>query len=381
MNVQEIKLKDIKPYGKNPRKNDDAVPYVAESIKQFGFKVPIVIDKNNIIVAGHTRYKAAKKLGFKSVPCIIADDLTDEQIKAFRLADNKVSEKAEWDLDLLDSEIEGIFDIDMTDFGFELESEELEAEEDEYQETVPEDPVTRKGDMWKLGEHLLLCGDSTCITDVEKLMYEEKADMCFTDPPYGYEYQSNLRKKSKKFDVIENDDKILDFFPSIQLVCNGFIFICTTWKVLDKWIPLFKKYHDLTNMIIWNKGGGGIGDLKHTFSTDYEVILCTNNGKEITGKRIGSVWTIKKDSSSEYVHPTQKPIKLSEFAIRNTTERGDIVLDLFGGSGSTLIACEQMDRRCRMMEYDPAYCDVIVDRWEKFTGNKAKLIRGIEGNE
>lgn len=374
-------IKDIKPYGKNPRKNDDAVPYVAESIKQFGFKVPIVIDKNNVIVAGHTRYKAAKKLGFKSVPCIIADDLTDEQIKAFRLADNKVSEKAEWDLDLLDSEIEGIFDIDMTDFGFELESEELEAEEDEYQGTVPEDPVTRKGDMWKLGEHLLLCGDSTCITDVEKLMYEEKADMCFTDPPYGYEYQSNLRKKSKKFDVIENDDKILDFFPSIQLVCNGFIFICTTWKVLDKWIPLFKKYHDLTNMIIWNKGGGGIGDLKHTFSTDYEVILCTNNGKEITGKRIGSVWTIKKDSSSEYVHPTQKPIKLSEFAIRNTTERGDIVLDLFGCSGSTLIACEQMDRRCRMMEYDPAYCDVIVDRWEKFTGNKAKLIRGVEGNE
>lgn len=381
MNVQEIKLKDIKPYGKNPRKNDDAVPYVAESIKQFGFKVPIVIDKNNVIVAGHTRYKAAKKLGFKSVPCIIADDLTDEQIKAFRLADNKVSEKAEWDLDLLDSEIEEIFDIDMTDFGFELESEELEAEEDEYQGTVPEDPVTQKGDMWKLGEHILLCGDSTCITDVEKLMYEEKADMCFTDPPYGYEYQSNLRKKSKKFDVIENDDKILDFFPSIQLVCNGFIFICTTWKVLDKWIPLFKKYHDLTNMIIWNKGGGGIGDLKHTFSTDYEVILCTNNGKEITGKRIGSVWTIKQDSSSEYVHPTQKPIKLSEFAIRNTTERGDIVLDLFGGSGSTLIACEQMDRRCRMMEYDPAYCDVIVDRWEKFTGNKAKLIRGVEGNE
>lgn len=381
MNVQEIKLKDIKPYGKNPRKNDNAIPYVAESIKQFGFKVPIVIDKNNVIVAGHTRYKAARKLGFKSVPCIIADDLTDEQIKAFRLADNKVSEKAEWDLDLLDSEIEGIFDIDMTDFGFEFESEELEAEEDEYQGTVPEDPVTQKGDMWKLGEHLLLCGDSTCITDVEKLMYEEKADMCFTDPPYGYEYQSNLRKKSKKFDAIENDDKILDFFPSIQLVCNGFIFICTTWKVLDKWIPLFKKYHDLTNMIIWNKGGGGIGDLKHTFSTDYEVILCANNGKEITGKRIGSVWTIKKDSSSEYVHPTQKPIKLSEFAIRNTTERGDIVLDLFGGSGSTLIACEQMDRRCRMMEYDPAYCDVIVDRWEKFTGNKAKLIRGVEGNE
>lgn len=375
MNVKEINIKDIRPYEKNPRKNNSAVAYVAESIKQFGFKVPIIIDKNNVIVAGHTRYKAAKKLGINTVPVIIADDLTDEQIKAFRLADNKVAEQSEWDIDLLNEELEEIFDIDMTDFGFEVLEEEKEVEEDGYEPVKPKEPVTQKGDIWKMGGHVLLCGDSTCTTDVEKLMQGEKADMCFTDPPYGYEYQSNARNKSKKFDVIENDDKILDFFPNIQLVCNGFVFVCTTWKVLDKWLPLFKKYHELTNMIIWNKGGGGIGDLKHTFSTDYEVILCASNGKELTGKRIGSVWTIKKDSSSSYVHPTQKPVKLSEFAIRNTTERGDIVLDLFGGSGSTLIACEQMERKCRIMEYDPAYCDVIVDRWEKFTGNKAELVR------
>lgn len=375
MNVKEINIKDIRPYEKNPRKNNSAVAYVAESIKQFGFKVPIIIDKNNVIVAGHTRYKAAKKLGINTVPVIIADDLTDEQIKAFRLADNKVAEQAEWDIDLLNEELEEIFDIDMTDFGFEVLEEEKEVEEDGYEPVKPKEPVTQKGDIWKMGGHVLLCGDSTCTTDVEKLMQGEKAVMCFTDPPYGYEYQSNARNKSKKFDVIENDDKILDFFPNIQLVCNGFVFVCTTWKVLDKWLPLFKKYHELTNMIIWNKGGGGIGDLKHTFSTDYEVILCASNGKELTGKRIGSVWTIKKDSSSSYVHPTQKPVKLSEFAIRNTTERGDIVLDLFGGSGSTLIACEQMERKCRIMEYDPAYCDVIVDRWEKLTGNKAELVR------
>jgi site-specific DNA-methyltransferase (adenine-specific) len=375
MNVKEINIKDIRPYEKNPRKNNSAVAYVAESIKQFGFKVPIIIDKNNVIVAGHTRYKAAKKLGINTVPAIIADDLTDEQIKAFRLADNKVAEQAEWDIDLLNEELEEIFDIDMTDFGFEVLEEEKEVEEDGYEPVKPKEPVTQKGDIWKMGGHVLLCGDSTCTTDVEKLMQGEKADMCFTDPPYGYEYQSNARNKSKKFDVIENDDKILDFFPNIQLVCNGFVFVCTTWKVLDKWLPLFKKYHELTNMIIWNKGGGGVGDLKHTFSTDYEVILCASNGKELTGKRIGSVWTIKKDSSSSYVHPTQKPVKLSEFAIRNTTERGNIVLDLFGGSGSTLIACEQMERKCRIMEYDPAYCDVIVDRWEKLTGNKAELVR------
>ena len=375
MNVKEINIKDIRPYEKNPRKNNSAVAYVAESIKQFGFKVPIIIDKNNVIVAGHTRYKAAKKLGINTVPAIIADDLTDEQIKAFRLADNKVAEQAEWDIDLLNEELEEIFDIDMTDFGFEVLEEEKEVEEDGYEPVKPKEPVTQKGDIWKMGGHVLLCGDSTCTTDVEKLMQGEKADMCFTDPPYGYEYQSNARNKSKKFDVIENDDKILDFFPNIQLVCNGFVFVCTTWKVLDKWLPLFKKYHELTNMIIWNKGGGGVGDLKHTFSTDYEVILCASNGKELTGKRIGSVWTIKKDSSSSYVHPTQKPVKLSEFAIRNTTERGNIVLDLFGGSGSTLIACEQMERKCRIMEYDPAYCDVIVDWWEKLTGNKAELVR------
>ena len=378
MDIKELKLSDVKPYEKNPRKNDNAVKYVAESIKEFGFKVPIVIDRNGVIVAGHTRYKAAKQLKMKTVPCLVADDLTDEQVRAFRLADNKVAEQAEWDVDLLDEELADILDIDMSMFGFDpLEGEdgEKEIEEDNFETTLPSEPETHKGDMWKMGGHILFCGDSTYIEDVRKLMQGEKAEMCFTDPPYGYEYQSNLRKKSKKFDVIENDDKILDFFPSIQLVCNGFVFICTTWKVLDKWISLFKKYYDLTNMIIWDKGGGGIGDLKHTFSTDYEVILCTNNGKEITGKRIGSVWTIKKDSSSEYVHPTQKPVKLSEFAIRSTTKRGDIVLDLFGGSGSTLIACEQMGRNCRMMEYDARYCDVIVDRWEKFTGNKAELIR------
>ena len=376
MQVVEKKITEIKPYEKNPRKNDNAVDAVANSISQFGFKVPVVIDKDGVIVCGHTRYKAAKKLGLDSVPCVVASDLTDEQIKAYRLADNKVSELAEWDIDLLGEELDGIFDIDMTDFGFDLSEQEEETEiiEDEVPQEV--EPVAKMGDIWQLGRHRLMCGDSTSITDVEKLMNGNKADMVFTDPPYGYNYQSNMREKSQKFDVIENDDKILDFFPNIQMVCNGFVFICTTWKVLDKWIPLFKQYHELSNMIIWNKGGGGIGDLKHTFSTDYEVILCASNGKEITGKRIGSVWTISKDTASCYVHPTQKPVKLSEFAIRNTTSRDDAVLDLFGGSGSTLIACEQLDRNCYMMELDPHYVDVIIARWEKFTGQKAVLLNG-----
>jgi len=201
--------------------------------------------------------------------------------------------------------------------------------------------------------------------------------MVFTDPPYGYEYQSNMRTKSKQFDVLKNDDKILDFMPLIKEMCNGFVFVCTTWKVLDKWLPLFNKYFDLTNMIIWDKGGGGIGDLEHTFLTDYEIILCSNNGQKITGKRIGSVWNIPKDSANDYVHATQKPIKLMATAIENTTKINDIVLDLFGGSGSTLIACEQLNRTCYMMELDPKYCQVIIDRMLKLDNGLQILKNGI----
>ena len=219
-----------------------------------------------------------------------------------------------------------------------------------------------------------MCGDSTSEEDVAKLMNGVKADMVFTDPPYGYEYQSNMRTKSQKFDVIENDDKKLDFMPIVKKFNNGFVFVCTTWKVLKEWLEIFTKYYDLSNMIIWDKGGGGIGDLKHTFSTDYEIILCSNNNQEITGKRIGSVWNIAKDNANDYVHATQKPVEVSATAIQNTTNEDDNVLDLFGGSGSTLIACEQLNRKCYMMELDPHYVDVIINRWEQYTGKKAELL-------
>ena len=376
MKVANRNLADLTPYAGNAKKHDSTqIANVAESIRQFGFVQPIVIDRNGVIVIGHCRALAAKKLGMKEVPCVCVDDLTPEQVNALRIVDNK-SNESEWDFDFLADELPELdlsnFDFD---FGIEDEEEETEIVEDQAPEVDEEnEPITKLGDIWQLGRHRLMCGDSTDKATVEMLMDGKKADMVFTDPPYGYKYQSNMREKSKKFDVLENDDKILDFFPNIRLVCNGFVFICTIWKVLDKWIPMFKKYHDLTNMIIWDKGGGGIGDLKHTFLTDYEVILCSNNGREIKGKRIGSVWSIPKDSANEYAHPTQKPVKLSEFAIRNTTERGETVLDLFGGSGSTLIACEQLDRKCCMMELDPRYCDVIIKRWEQFTGEKAVLI-------
>ena len=378
MRVVEKKLDDLIPYAKNAKRHDETqIANVAESIKQFGFVQPVVVDKNGVIVIGHCRTLAAKKLGMKTVPCVMVDELTDEQVRALRIIDNKTNESP-WDMELLAEELP---DIDLSkfdfDFGIDLPEESKEDEDKEIvEDEAPEvdedsEPIAKLGDIWQLGRHRLMCGDSTSIDAVEKLMGGQMADMVFTDPPYGYNYQSNKREKSKKFDVLKNDDKILDFFPNIRIVCNGFVFICTTWKVLDKWIPLFKKYYDLTNMIIWDKGGGGIGDLKHTFFTDYEVILCSNGGKEIKGKRIGSVWNIPKDSANDYAHPTQKPVKLSEFAIRNTTERCANVLDLFGGSGSTLMACEQLDRNCYMMELDPKYCDVIIKRWESLTGEKA----------
>ena len=378
MELIEKKLSELIPYANNPRKNDGAVDAVMESIKQCGYISPIVIDENNEVIAGHTCLKALKKMKIKTCKCVVMEGLTEEQKRKYRILDNKTSEFADWDLDLLNIELEGL-DFEGFDFGFELAEEEeekeiIEDEVPEVDETV--EPTAKLGDIWQLGRHRLMCGDSTSVLDVEKFMDGKGADLLFTDPPYGYEYHSNMRTKSEKFDVLKNDDKILDFMPNAKAYVDGFVFVCTTWKVLDKWLPLFQKYYELTNMIIWDKGGGGMGDLEHTFSTDYEIILCSNNNAKLTGKRIGSVWNIGKDNANSYVHATQKPIKLAATAIESTTHKNDAVLDLFGGSGSTLIACGQMERTCYTMELDPKYVDVIIKRWEDFTGEKAVLLNG-----
>jgi len=375
--IENIAVDKLIPYVNNAKKHtEEQVTKIASSIREFGFLSPVLIDKEFNIIAGHGRVMAAKKLGLKSAPCVFVEGLTDAQRKAYILADNRLGELAEWDMDMVTSELEMLldndFDIDLTGFELPEEQEEAEIKEDD----IPKEVETRckLGDLWELGGHRLICGDSTDIAVIDRLMDGVKADMVFTDPPYGYNYQSNMRVKSEKFDVLENDDKILDFFPNLIKRVKGFVMICTTWKVLDKWIPLFKQYFELSNMIIWDKGGGGIGDLKHTFSTDYEVILCANNGAEIKEKRIGSVWSIGKDNASDYEHPTQKPVELSANAIRHTTDKGQAVLDCFGGSGSTLIACEQLNRKCYMCELDEHYCDVIIQRWEDFTGQKAVLL-------
>lgn len=366
-----MKLGDITPYERNPRKNDEAVEYVANSIKEFGFKVPIVVDKNNVIVAGHTRYKASKKLGLDIVPVVIADDLTDEQIKAYRLADNKVAEKAEWDEELLRLEFEDLIDFDLEPFGFVIDDleEETEVEEDDYQEPDNLEPKAKMGDIYQLGRHRLMCGDSTSIDDVEKLLAGNEIDMVFTDPPYNVAFNG----RSGAFDVIENDDltdeEFVDFIIAvtniIKIINPKIYYIWCNWKFYG----ILQEQLEFKSCIVWAKNVFGMGK-----GYRHQHEFCLFNGNIDDGiNNESDLWQIKKDSN--YVHPTQKPVELSFRALANHRNANN-VLDLFGGSGSTLLGCEQQKRNAFVMELDPHYVDVIIDRWEQYTGQEAKLING-----
>lgn len=381
-NHEIIDIESIIPFAMNSRLHSDAqVAQLAASIREFGFTNPVLIDQDKNLIAGHGRVMAARKLGLASVPAIVVTGLDERKRRALVIADNKLAMNATWDDEVLKNEL---FDL-AGDFGelMGFSEEELAAMLQEAtqledgltdEDAVPEvaaDPVTKPGDVWLLGKHRLMCGDSTSIDAVDTLMDGGKADMVFTDPPYGVEYQSNMRTKSEKFEVLANDDQFLDIAPIIEMFSKGWVFVWTSWKVQNKWIDLFAGFGYPTNIVIWHKPGGGIGDLKKTFSSDYEVALVWHRGAELCGKRIGSVWTINKDGASTYVHPTQKPVALSEEALDKTTKQGAVVLDLFGGSGSTLIGCEKTGRKARLMELSPNYCDVIVKRWQDFTGKKA----------
>ena len=388
ISVKYKAVEDLIPYARNSRTHsDEQVAQIAASIKEWGWTTPILIDEAGGIIAGHGRLLAARKLKMEEVPTIEAAGWSDAQKRAYVIADNKLALNAGWDNELLALELAELadldFDLDLT--GFSLD--ELEAikptevapgltDEDAVPE-VPAEPVTRPGDVWLLGKHRVMCGDSTSIDAVERLMDGRKADMVFTDPPYGVEFQSNWRQaghsrtKSAKFDVLKNDDTFLDIAPIIEACSTGWVFVWTSWKVQTKWIDQFQSLGYPTNIVVWHKPGGGIGDLKRTFSSDYEVALVWHRGAELCGKRIGSVWTVNKDGASTYVHPTQKPVALAEEAMDKTTRASAVVMDLFGGSGSTLIACEKTARDCRMMELDPKYVDVIVKRWQDFTGQRA----------
>lgn len=377
MNLVDIEVDKIIPYINNPRNNDDAVDNVAASIKEFGFKVPLVIDKDNVVVTGHTRLKAAKKLGLTSVPCIYADDLTEQQIKAFRLADNKVSEFSTWDLEKLDIELEGITDLEMVDFGFFDDIENLDSDAEIIEDEAPElpaEPTAKVGDIYRLGNHRLICGDSTDKTVIEKLMQGQEADLVFTDPPYNVA-MSRSKVDGSDNSIINDDLNNDDYIKLLKGAFENVLSYCKT-KTMYWWIG-FRQYSTLENIfiennikisncIVWDKGSIGLGGKGYR----YQHELCIFSG-QINNNSASDVWHFSR--SNEGLHPTMKPIALITNAINNITNV-EKVLDVFGGSGSTLIACEQLNKQCFMCELDPRYVDVIIKRWEEFTGNKAELI-------
>lgn len=381
MNIQKVKLSDIKSNPNNPRIiKDDKFKKLVKSIQEFPKMLeirPIVVNQDMIVLGGNMRLKASKEAGLKEVFIVKADDLTEDEQKQFIIKDNVGF--GEWDWEMLanewDAEELKEWGLDVPEFAI----NELEAEEDDYE--MPDEVQTDivLGDLFEIGEHRLLCGDSTDSDQVAKLMNGEKADMVFTDPPYGVSYQSNMRTKTEKFEILENDNVfITEWINNLPLFSQGFVFVWTSWKVLKQWIEFCEPIGELSNLIIWDKGGGGIGDLKKTFLTDFEVALCYNRGAEIKGKRLGSVWSVNKDASSKYLHPTQKPIELAAMAIENVSLKSNLILYLFLGSGSTMVAAHQLKRKCYGMELDPKYCQVIVDRMKKLDPSLVIKRNGIQ---
>lgn len=394
MIIHDVLVKDLKPYKNNPRKNDKAVAAVAESIKQFGFKVPVVIDKNNEVVAGHTRIKAALQLGIKTVPCLIADDLTEEQIKAFRLADNKTGELADWDFDLLNVELDELGKLElafsMADFGFDMdasgETEEDDFDADKALEEIAE-PITKPGDLWVLGRHRLICGDSTL--PLERLMNGQQADLILTDLPYNVDYEGGTKEKLKIQNDKMSDDKFLQFLTDAftrMHECSkkgAAIYVFHADSEGYNFRSAFKQAgYVLRQCLIWEKNSLVLG--RQDYQWQHEPILYgwkDGAGHAWYGDRKQTT-IIKFDKPLRNSdHPTMKPVGLCGYLIGNSSKEGDIVLDSFGGSGSTLIACEQTGRNCYTQELDPRYCDVILKRFLESTGSDAGVFLVRNGEE
>lgn len=384
-------IAEIHPYDKNPRNNDAAVEAVVESIRQCGYIAPIIIDEDGVILAGHTRYKALQQMGVSEVECIIKDGLTEEQKKKYRLLDNKTNELADWDMQLLAEELAdldfGALDLDWgVDFDIEEEREIVEDDVPEVDQDT--EPRAKLGDIWQLGRHRLMCGDSTKPEDVERLMDGDLADMGFTDPPWNVNYGAVKEGNAQgwKPRTILNDFMGTEDFKEFML--QAFANLnkaqkdgAMTYVVMSaqEWgnmmLTLAQNNYHWSSTIIWNKDSLVLS--RKDYHTKYEPIwygwkegtrLCP-----LEDRKQSDVWDIPRPKKSEE-HPTMKPVELVARAIQNSSRKGDVVIDLFGGSGTTLIASEQTDRACRMMELDPRYVDVILNRWETFTGEEAVLI-------
>lgn len=372
----QVETKKLIPYAKNSRTHsDEQIAQVMASIKEFGFTNPILIDAENVIIAGHGRLLAAQRLGIEKVPCICLDDLSEAQKKAYVIADNKLALNAGWDDELLKLEIDELrdlkFDVDLLGFSDEelaglIIPEEIEGltDEDAVPE-VPEVPVTVEGDVWILGNHRLMCGDSTSIDAVEKLMDGQKADMVFTDPPYNIDYQGVSDKRDKIKNDKMSDADFLDFLTQSIMSCET-MYVCCSWQ----YAHLFKQAMENMArkpkaMIVWNK----INPAQHLdkYFKQHEIIFYYGDfGGQKTLR--GDIWEMKRQKNT--VHPTMKPIELIDMAMQDQPDKSN-VYDSFGGSGSTMISCEKNQRNCYMMELDPKYCDVIIKRWQDFTGKQA----------
>lgn len=402
LRVETWPIERLVPYARNPRRNDEHVDRMASAIREFGFRIPVVARSDGGVVDGHLRLKAAKQLGLTTVPVALADELTDAQIKAFRLLANQSTNWAEWDTELLKLEIEDLqeLDYDLALTGFEPgELAELTgAVEDAGGLTDPdavpdvadgEPPVSTPGDLWCLGNHRLLCGDSTDAGNVALLMDGQKADMVFTDPPYNvagrsrnYVANANVPPSfgvahkrlseaewDKNFDITHTLERILESISN-----NVTVYICTARYVAHSIWEWMDKNFNFCSYCVWSKSDPLPSLTKRHWSWNTELVCYATKGRHIfnfpeEGHAL-STWTIAK-ARGEGEHPTRKPVAVPEHAIVHSSTAGQSILDLFGGSGTTLIACEKTGRKCYMMEISPHYCDVIVRRWQDFTDQKA----------
>lgn len=391
---KKVSVEKLIPYARNSRTHSaEQVDQIAASIKEFGFLNPIITDGENGIVAGHGRVMAAKKLGLKELPCIDASHLTETQRRAYIIADNKIAINSDWDTEMLRVEFDELkeadFDLELTGFSLDeieaLTPEELVdglTDEDEVPD-APEKPVSVLGDIWQLGNHRVMCGDSTSIDAVERLLDAQKADMVFTDPPYGVSYTGGHNKKKRTgiiADELEGDNLTGLFYGALSSAIpntkNGAAFYVwyASGKSVETYASLSRLPLELRAVIQWYKVKSGLGAFMSQYIPNCEPCMylhktgCAPSWYGPSNEK--TVWELKKEAKNNY-HPTQKPVELPERAITNSSKSGDLVLDLFGGSGSTLIACQKTGRTAYLMELDPKYVDVIINRWQDFTGKDA----------
>ena len=393
--IERWPTEKLVPYARNARTHsEEQVAQIAASIVEFGFTNPILAGSDGVIVAGHGRLAAAQKLGLDTVPVVVLDHLTPTQRRALIIADNRIAENAGWDDAMLRIELQSLqedgFNLDITGFDADALAELMAGEETTVDGNTDEDavpevsetPISRPGDIWVLGEHRLLCGDSTVAESYDRLMQGEPADMVFTDPPYNVDYANSAKDKMRGTDrPILNDnlgDGFYDFLlaaltPMLQH-CAGATYIAMSSSELDTLQQAFRAAGGKwSTFIIWAKHTFTLG--RADYQRQYEPILYgwpEGQNRHWCGDRDQSdVWAIKKPQKND-LHPTMKPVELVERALRNSSRPGDTVLDPFGGSGTTVIAAEKSGRKARMIELDPKYCDVIVRRWQDFSGHQAR---------